>query len=108
MTTLKFLSRGTAMVFDLDSHEAGVRRFVGRKHDKTIGHEGRDENGNKTMSGGWPSTHAPQTVPARGEYLLSCQGGDLWAADEATASYCSVKFDPSFGGEHASDAPDTE
>src|SRR5690348_7889985 len=100
MQMLKFLSRGNAMVFDLDLHDVGVRRFIGRRHDKTVGFAGKDENGNPTMSGGWPSTSKPQEVPARGEYMMACKDGDLWAADEATAKYCGVKFDPKFGGEH--------
>ncbi len=102
MKTLKFLSRGMAMCFDLEAQAAKTMRFIGRRHDATIGHEGRDENGNKFMSGGWPSTGLPQEVPARGEYLTACKDGDLWAADEETAKYCGVKFDPDFGGEHPS------
>ena len=102
MKTLRFFSRGTAMCFDLEAQDAGVRRYIGRKHDKTLGHEGKDDYGNKVMSGGWPSTSKAQEVPARGEYLMACRDGDLWAADEETAAYCGVKFDPDFGGEHPS------
>ncbi len=101
MQTLKFLSRGTAMCFDLEAQEARTLRFIGRWHDTTIGHAGFDENGVKFMSGGWPSTHKAQEVPARAEYLWACKDGDLWAADEATAKYCGVKFDPTYGEEHA-------
>ncbi len=104
MQTLKFLARGTAMCFDLEAQEARTLRYIGRRHDATIGHEGRDEYGNKFMSGGWPAKSTPQEVPARGEYMLACKDGDLWAADEATALYCGVKFDPDFGGEY--DLPD--
>lgn len=100
MKTLSFLARGSAMVFDLDAHENGVRRFVGRKHDKAIGFPSKDKDGNVTMSGGWPALHEAQAVSARGEYLLACRNGDLWPADEATAQYCGVKFDPRYGGEH--------
>lgn len=100
MKMLSFLARGTKMVFDLDSNEAGIRRFIGRKHDRTKGFKGVDEHGNSFMSGGWPSTGMPHSVSARGEYLLACRNCDLWAADEETADYCGVAYDPAFGGEY--------
>lgn len=99
---LNVLARGTAMVFDLERHEAGVRRFVGRKHDRTLGFPDKDINGNVFMSGGWPPSHGPaepDAVPSRAEYVSAVRDGDLWAADEATAKHCGVKFDALFGGE---------
>jgi hypothetical protein len=95
------------MCFDLEAQENRMLRYIGRRHDATIGFEGRDENGVKFMSGGYPSTDKPQVVPARGEYLLACRDGDLWAADQATADYCGVKFDPTFGGEREAPAAKT-
>jgi hypothetical protein len=105
MQSLKFYSRGMDLCVDFEAHSAGTLRFIGRRHDSTIGHEGRDEHGNKFKSGGWPSTDAPQTVPARAEYAKACQDKSLWPADQATADYCGVPFDPDFGGEHASVRP---
>ncbi len=100
MKTLRFLSRGMAMSFDHEAVANGILRFVGRKHDSTIGYAGKDASGNKFMSGGYPSTGVPQEVPARGEYIMACRDKDLWAADEETAKHCGVEFDPTFGGEH--------
>lgn len=87
--TLSFFSRGTALVFDLEAHAAGVRRFVGRSYDSTVG-----------AAGGWVPKTEPQVVPFRAEYVSACKAGDLWAADKETASDCGVPFDPSYGGEH--------
>ncbi len=102
MKKLKFLSRGTNLCIDLEAQTAGILRFIGRKHDPSIGFQGVDENGNKFMSGGYPSTGKAQEVPARAEYMFAGRDGDLWPADEETASYCGVAFDPHFGGEHPS------
>jgi hypothetical protein len=82
---LRFFSRGTAMAADLEALEAGVKKFIGRRHDRTMGAEFQDEHGNKFKTGGWPSTGAAQEVPARGEYIMACKDGDVWAADEETA-----------------------
>ena len=101
MKTLRFFPRGTAMVFDLDAHEAGIRRFVGRRLDRSLGQAEKDASGNHIgMTGGWPPHEKPQEVQARAEYVSACKDGDLWAADEETAQFCGVPFDPKFGGEH--------
>ena len=103
MKKLRVLARGTAMVFDLERHDAGVRRFVGRKHDRTLGSATRDESGNEVRQGGWPPSHKPvepDEVPFRAEYMLAVRDGDLWPADEESAALCGVKFDPKFGGEY--------
>lgn len=100
---LRVLARGAAMVFDLERHDAGVRRFVGRKHDTSMGYAYRDEFGNEKKSGGWPASHGPahpDEVPYRAEYVQALKDGDLWPADEETARAAGVKFDPKFGGEH--------
>ncbi len=101
MKTLKFFSRGLSMCFDLEAQAGGILRFLGRKHDSTIGNPGVDMHGKSYMSGGWPSTGQAHEVPARAEYMNACKDGDLWPADQETADFCGVKFDPSFGGEHA-------
>jgi hypothetical protein len=103
MNKLRVLARGLAMVPDLERLEAGVRRFVGRKIDPTLGYASRDENGNVVMSGGWPPSHqpgSPDEVPVRAEYVAHVKDNDLWPADEATAAACGVKFEPRFGGEY--------
>ena len=104
---MRVLARGTAMVFDLERHEAGVRRFVGRKHDRTLGSvfRERDASGteNEHRQGGWPASHhpgQPDEVPYRAEYHFALRDGDLWAADKATADMCGVEFDPDFDGEY--------
>lgn len=106
MKKLRVLARGTAMVFDLERHEAGVRRFVGRKHDRTLGAAFRDETGAEMRQGGWPPSHHPDEadeLPYRAEYVQAVKDGDLWAADTETAALCGVKFDADFGGEYDHD-----
>lgn len=100
---LRVLARGTAMVFDYERHESGVRRFVGRKHDPSLGYAFKDDAGNLVKTGGWPPSHSPaspDSVPYRAEYLQALKDGDLWPADKETADYCGVPFDPTFGGEY--------
>lgn len=111
---LRVLARGTAMVFDLERHEAGVRRFIGRKHDRTLGavFVERDHTGvdNQHRQGGWPASHHPREpdeVPYRAEYLFAIRDGDLWPADKATADICGVPFDPTFGGDYDGLEPST-
>ncbi len=44
--------------------------------------------------------------PHVSEYMLHVRRDhDLWPADEATAAYCGVPFDPTFAGEHERTAP---
>ena len=107
MKTLRVLARetarGPAMVFDLESHENGVRRYVGRKHDRTLGASFVDDAGNAQKQGGWPPSHTPanpDVVPYRAEYGNAVRDGSLWAADEETAAHCGVVFDPTFGGDY--------
>lgn len=103
MKKLRVLARGTAMVFDYERHEAGVRRFVGRKHDPSLGAAFRDDSGVERRQGGWPPSHdphSPDEVPYRAEYVQAVKCGDLWAADEESALLCGVKFDSTFDGEY--------
>lgn len=104
---LRVLARGDRTVFDLERHEAGIRRYVGRKHDRTLGvvFTERDAGGtdNQHRQGGWPASHKPaepDELPYRAEYLFAIRDGDLWAADKETADICGVAFDPTFGGEY--------
>ena len=111
MAKLRVLAKGMAMVPYYESFDAGGRRrFVGRKHDATLGAAFRDENGVEHRQGGFPPSHSPvqpHEVDDRAEYRQHVREGDLWPADEATAAACGVRFDPSFGGEYESEgAPD--
>lgn len=91
---MKFYARGSALVPDLEAHEARVRRFVGRRHDRAGGLKGMDENGNVFMTGAWPATDHPQEVPYRAEYVQAAKEGDLHPADEETARICGLRFSP--------------
>lgn len=121
---LRVLPRGTArpgqwpsggppMVPHYETQEnARVRRFHGWKHNPTLGAEYAEVDdkgkptGRKVKQGAFVGSSEVIELPMRGEYLRHLRDGDLWPADEATASICGVKFDPTFGGEHV--APVTE
>lgn len=112
---LRFLAKGTGMVPDYESQRAGVRRFHGYRHDPTLGpkYQVLDERGQAT---GMTANHGafvkqlgevvevPFQSQHRAEYLRHLRDGDLWPADEFTASQCGVKFDPNFGDEHGASA----
>ena len=104
---LRVLAREGRMVFDLERHGAGIRRYVGRKHDRTLGAVFRemDEGGteNEYRQGGWPASHKPaepDEMPDRVEYRNALRDGDLWPADKETADLVGIPFDPKFGGEY--------
>ncbi|KYF87789.1 hypothetical protein BE20_24910 [Sorangium cellulosum] len=69
------------MVPDFEAMEAGILRFVGRKHDPAVG-----------VNGGWVPSEEPVTVPLRAEYVQEVQAGSLAPADEETARLCGVSF----------------
>lgn len=75
--------KGTAMVHNFEALDAGILRFVGRKHDPSVG-----------PNGGWVPTGQPELVPDRHEYRHAIKAGDLEAADETTAKACGVQFVP--------------
>lgn len=92
---LKVKAKGTAMVHNFEALDAGVLRFVGRKHDPTIGEtvEVIENNLKRTIkTGGWAPTGEAEEVPDRHEYRHAVKAGDLEAADEATAKLCGVVF----------------
>jgi hypothetical protein len=97
--TLRFRARGESLVPHYESLlNQGIKRFVGRRFDPTIGEPFKDdETGEERKSGGFVSTGETEEVPYRFEYVRECQAGCLWPADEATAKACDLKFDPSFG-----------
>jgi len=97
--TLRFRARGESLVPHYESLlNQGIKRFVGRRFDPTIGEPFKDdETGEERKSGGFVSTGEDEVVPYRFEYVRECAAGCLWAADEATAKVCGVDFDSSFG-----------
>lgn len=72
---------GSALVPDFEALEGGVLRFVGRRHDPSIG-----------KNGGWVPLDAPVSVPYRSEYVQEIKAGALIPADEATAKAAGVAF----------------
>lgn len=88
MARLKFYARGTALVTDVHAQERGIRRFVGRRWQEiTLGRWA------------WVPTEKGQELDAHPDLIRACRDGDLWPADEATATTCGCGFDPNFGGE---------
>lgn len=91
--TLRFRARGASLVQNFEKLEAGIKTFVGRKYvEPSPGLWGFAPTGD-------------EVVPYRAEYVKACKDGDLYAADEATASACGVEFDSTFGVPKAADKP---
>jgi hypothetical protein len=112
---LRVLHRGTAMVPDYRAlMDTNTRRHVGLRFDPTLGpeddflHPRPDGRGYDTVRGhhgGFVKMiDEPVTIPADdphyGEYIRHLKDGDLWAADQETASAAGVAFEPDFEGEH--------
>lgn len=81
MSDLHVLPAGKALVPDYEALDGGVLRFVGRRHDASIG-----------KNGGWVPVEGSVTVPNRAEYLQELRSGALIAADESTAKAAGVLF----------------
>lgn len=77
---LKLFAVGTKMINDHDALEAGTCRYIGRRWDASLH--------------GFPATETPSEVRPLPEYVKAVQVGDLAPADEATAEYCGVAFNP--------------
>jgi hypothetical protein len=101
------------MVPDYGSQAVGVRRYHGRRIDMTLGplveHEEmvRAPNGKQQVvkvmkrpaafvPGDEPVFEIPSNTPYIAEYLRHLRDGDLIPADEATAQFAGVSFDPTF------------
>jgi hypothetical protein len=103
--TLKLHARGTALCQDYEAMMQGVRRYIGWRHNPTLGQEFTDRGtGEKKMSGGWEKTgelveKTFASVVLAHQYIHEIKHGALWAGDEETARLAGVKFDPSFGGD---------
>ncbi len=83
---LRFRARGTALVQNFEHLEGGKKSFVGRKYVQV-----------SPDQWGFNPTDADDEVAYRAEYVRACKEGDLYPADQATASACGVSFDPAFG-----------
>lgn len=81
MKSLLVKPAGSALVPDFEALEGGVLRFVGRKHDPSLG-----------KNGGWVPQNEPVEVPYRAEYLQEIKAGALIPVDEATAKAAGVPF----------------
>jgi hypothetical protein len=121
---LRMLVKGAAMVPDYDAlvpedaSRPGLRRFVGRKFDASVGPtfdvvdpttgektgERRNRGAFVPQLGEDAVFEYPWEGRHRNEYLRHLRDGDLWAADSYTASVSGAKFDPKFGDEHAESA----
>ena len=108
---LRVLPRGTAKVPDYAALLGNrVKRFHGWVADRTIG---KPFENTETKAQDRHIAHVKQIgevvqIPTDaqhiGEYIRHLRDGDLWAADEFTAQFARVKFDPDFGGEHGDEA----
>lgn len=78
---LRFYAAGDSLVPDFEALEAGIRRFVGRKHCEV-----------EPGLFGFAPLDEPSTVADRAEYIKSCQAGELLPADAETAKRCDVPF----------------
>lgn len=94
MNTLRFRARGESLVQNFERLEAGIKSFVGRKILEV--EPGRF---------GFVPTNADEEVLNRAEYVKACRDGDLYPADQATASMCGVAFDSTFGAAKAAEKP---
>ncbi len=89
MQTLKVKSSPLAMVTDYEAFAAGVRRYIGRSYDPSLGPVDPET---KKHVGGWPLKDGVDEIPYRPEYARAIKEGDLLAADKATADLCGVPF----------------
>lgn len=72
---------GSAMVPNYEALDAGILRFVGRRHDASVG-----------PNGAWVGTGEVVTLPARAEYVQEVKAGTLAPCDAETARACGVPF----------------
>lgn len=120
MDTLRVLSRGHSLVLDLVfAQQTNRRRYIGRTAVQSMKladlpkGEPRHEAHNQFLTPGdapmphyaFPKHDSVVEIPAPPhefgkEYLDELRAGNLWPADEATAKFADVKFDPQFGGDH--------
>lgn len=90
---LRVRARGQGLVQKIEALNASPREFVGR--------EWCEVDGKSALR----SVEGDVEVDNRAEYRACVKEGSLWAADEATAAACGVKFDPLFGVAAAEPTP---
>lgn len=88
MSKLKVKLNSKAMVPDFRALAAGILRFVGRRHDPSIGEKDKDG----VPQGGWVPTDEVIELDVCREYLDEIKSGALIPADEQTAWIAGVKF----------------
>ncbi len=81
MESLKVKAAGKALVPDYEALDNGLLRFIGRRHDVSVG-----------ANGGWIPTDETVVVPHRAEYLQELKVGALEPADEKTAKLAGLAF----------------
>lgn len=72
---------GDALVQDYQAMQSGMRRYIGRKYDSSVGD-----------NGGWIMLDEELQIPDCAEYRHEIKQGNLQAADEYTAHICGLEF----------------
>lgn len=81
MKQLSVLPAGSSLVPDFEAMDGGTLRFVGRRHDPSVG-----------KNGGWVPLDAPVSVPYRIEYVQELKAGALLPANEETAKLAGIQW----------------
>lgn len=77
MLKLKVRPVANVLVSDFEALNSGVRRFVGRRFDPSVGFVPLDEDAE---------------VPFRAEYVQAVKAGELEPCDAETAKLCGVQL----------------
>jgi len=81
------------LVPDYDALDQGVLRYVGRRHDASVGTPLPTKKGQpKGLSGGFVSLEAVLDLPHRIEYLQELRSGALTPHDAETARLAGIDF----------------
>lgn len=81
MNKLLVKPAGSALVPDFEAMDGGTLRFVGRRHDPSVG-----------KNGGWVPLDEPVSLPYRSEYLQELRAGALLPANEETAKLAGIQW----------------
>jgi hypothetical protein len=120
MDKLRVMARGGSLVLDLVfAQQTHIRRYIGRtavqaaKVEELPAGEPCHVAPREFLSPGekpiphyaFPKNGTVAEIPAPPnefgkEYCDEIVAGNLWPADQETAAFCKVKFDPTFGGEY--------
>jgi len=83
MKRLSVKAADKALVPDFDALDGGVLRFVGRRHDPSMG-----------PNGAWVPLDEPVSISYRPEYIQELTRGALEPADEFTANLVGKSLKP--------------